>query len=104
MAMRARFQDQKVCAIIERVYLVIQLASVAGSSIIQFGDIGIYYRKTGQGELSYSLTNTKRQRAATSICFVKSERLLVMGNTNCFFFFWISIFVQYMKDKQQQWY
>jgi hypothetical protein len=34
MAMRARFQDQKVCVIIERVYLVIQLASVAGSSII----------------------------------------------------------------------
>jgi hypothetical protein len=56
MAMRARFQDQKVCVIIERVYLVIQLASVAGSSIIQFGDIGVYYRKIRQGELSYSLT------------------------------------------------
>jgi hypothetical protein len=46
--MRARFQDQKVCVIIERVYLVIQLASVAGSSIIQFGDIGVYYRKIRQ--------------------------------------------------------
>ena len=61
IAMRARFQDQKVCVIIERVYLVIQLASVAGSSIIQFGDIGVYYRKIRQGKLSYSLTNAKRQ-------------------------------------------
>ena len=61
LPMRARFQDQKVCVIIERVYLVIQLASVAGSSVIQFGDIGVYYRKIRQGELSYSLTNAKRQ-------------------------------------------
>jgi hypothetical protein len=38
-----------------------QLASVAGSSIIQFGDIGVYYRKIRQGELSFSLTNAKRQ-------------------------------------------
>jgi hypothetical protein len=52
------------------------------------------------------LTNAKRQWAATSICFVKIERLLVMGNTNCFSsikywpdisLFWISIFVQYTK-------
>ena len=61
LPMIVRFQDQKVCVIIERVYLVIQLASVAGSSIIQFGDIGVYYRKIRQGELSYSLTNAKRQ-------------------------------------------
>jgi hypothetical protein len=31
------------------------LEEPATLAIIQFGDIGIYYRKTGQGELSYSL-------------------------------------------------
>jgi hypothetical protein len=62
LPMRVRFQDRKVCVMIERVYLIIQVASVAGSSIIQFGDIGVYYRKIRQGELSYSLTNAiKRQ-------------------------------------------
>ena len=81
--MRARFQDQKVCVIIERVYLVIQLASVAGSSIIQFGDIGVYYRKIRQGELSYSLTNAKRNERQ-QVLFCKERETASDGQYQLF--------------------
>jgi hypothetical protein len=55
-----------------QVYIVKKMLSIFGVSIVLYfikilsgsRNIGNYYRKTGQGELSYSLTNAKQQQVS----------------------------------------